>query len=345
MVYIYVRIQVQKCARVFIIIIIAIMVSQLDTKMMMKLQYPRPQLPLIAAFLSACLLVQVTTANTFQFGQNFGHQLQSRYRQSLDKYNNVWRHRAFPAAGSAESQGLRVEHKRSALSGGSPGSLASEPAVENEPAQDDSFLQIKEAPPKLLEARQHGKTVLECSAAGSPAPRVTWYKDGRPVNSGAYETSYRSGSYSNSLAITKAKITLGCVDEQDAGFYECVASQQDGQRTQAVGTEVHVVSFGSGCYTDAKKAAPAIYQHMETFMMEMGNEAHLICHANGPHATKWIGPNEKPVIEGKKYKILANGDLLIKDLTFEDMGMFQCIVKNKYGHDMAETFVYPLAPM
>ena len=36
------------------------------------------------------------------------------------------------------------------------------------------FLQIKEAPPKLLEAREHGKTVLECSAAGSPAPRVTW---------------------------------------------------------------------------------------------------------------------------------------------------------------------------
>jgi hypothetical protein len=34
--------------------------------------------------------------------------------------------------------------------------------------------QIKEAPPKLLEARQHGKTVLECSAAGSPAPRITW---------------------------------------------------------------------------------------------------------------------------------------------------------------------------
>ena len=36
------------------------------------------------------------------------------------------------------------------------------------------FLQIKEAPAKLVEAREHGKTVLECSAAGSPTPRITW---------------------------------------------------------------------------------------------------------------------------------------------------------------------------
>ncbi len=47
--------------------------------------------------------------------------------------------------------------------------------------EDDGFLVIAEAPPKLLEARQHGKTVLECSASGNPAPQITWYKDGQPL--------------------------------------------------------------------------------------------------------------------------------------------------------------------
>jgi hypothetical protein len=43
------------------------------------------------------------------------------------------------------------------------------------------FLKVVEAPPKLLEARQHGKVVLACSASGNPAPEITWYKDGKPL--------------------------------------------------------------------------------------------------------------------------------------------------------------------
>ena len=46
---------------------------------------------------------------------------------------------------------------------------------------DSRFLSIREAPPKRIEARQHGKVVLECSATGTPAPQITWIKDGRPL--------------------------------------------------------------------------------------------------------------------------------------------------------------------
>lgn len=46
---------------------------------------------------------------------------------------------------------------------------------------DGGFVSFQEAPAKLIEAREHGQTVLECSAAGSPAPSLTWYKDGQPL--------------------------------------------------------------------------------------------------------------------------------------------------------------------
>ena len=42
-------------------------------------------------------------------------------------------------------------------------------------------------------------------------------------------------------------------------------------------------------------------------------------------------------------RLLSNGDLLIRDLAFSDMGMFKCIVRNDFGEDMKETFVYPHA--
>ena len=43
-----------------------------------------------------------------------------------------------------------------------------------------------------------------------------------------------------SLAVTHAKLELDCVTQNDAGFYECVASQ--GEKTETVATEVRVAS-------------------------------------------------------------------------------------------------------
>ena len=44
------------------------------------------------------------------------------------------------------------------------------------------YVQFSEAPPKFVEARQHGKVLLECSATGTPAPQIKWYKDGKPLH-------------------------------------------------------------------------------------------------------------------------------------------------------------------
>lgn len=216
------------------------------------------------------------------------------------------------------------------------------------------FLQIKEAPAKLVEARQHGKTVLECSAAGSPAPRITWYKDGRPVVKDSSSTLLRNFDQrdlglEDSLGETISHLSIDCVDENDAGYYECVAHNSNGQKT-TVGTEVNVVSFGAsaGCSSKAlggSHSPPKIEQWIGTYMQTMGSPGLLLCSTQGKHKTVWVGPNEKQIVSGSKYKVLPSGDLYIHDLSFEDMGMFRCMVSNEFGHDMKETFVYPLAPM
>ena len=52
----------------------------------------------------------------------------------------------------------------------------------NEGGGSGGFLSLTETPPKLIEARKFGKVVLECSATGTPAPEIKWYKDGRPFH-------------------------------------------------------------------------------------------------------------------------------------------------------------------
>ena len=215
----------------------------------------------------------------------------------------------------------------------------------------EGYVEIAEAPPKLLEARQHGKTVLECSANGSPSPLITWYKDGRPLLQAQQQRQVLQtpgGQFGlQSMGETKSRISLDCVDESDAGLYECVAVANGAKTT--VATQVRVASFegtGDGCkHLNFLGAAPKINQWIGTYLQPIGNDAHLICRSEGVHDTYWIGPTEQEITpnENGRYKIMDNGDLLITDLSFDDMGIFKCVVNNEYGEDRAETFVYPHA--
>lgn len=57
----------------------------------------------------------------------------------------------------------------------------------------------------------------------------------------------------------------------------------------------------------------------------------------------WSSPDFKPISHEQKdkFEILETGDLLIKDLRWEDMGNYVCTVSNELGSDTVSTFVYP----
>ena len=72
------------------------------------------------------------------------------------------------------------------------------------------------------------------------------YKDGRPLvkdhsSSVLRNLDQRDSGFEDSLGETISHLSLDCVSENDAGYYECVAHNSNGQKT-TVGTEVNVVS-------------------------------------------------------------------------------------------------------
>jgi len=131
---------------------------------MMRPQYPLPRIPMILALSLVCLWIPCS------IGFKLGHNYPLNYRFGLEKYKNVLRPAAFSTQNVPTSE-LRTQHKRSDRSGGSDGSDGS----------STGFLNIRNIPPKMVQAREHGQTVLECSVSGTPAPSVTWYKDGFPL--------------------------------------------------------------------------------------------------------------------------------------------------------------------
>jgi hypothetical protein len=56
----------------------------------------------------------------------------------------------------------------------------------------------------------------------------------------------------------------------------------------------------------------------------IGSEVQLFCRSSGlpTPTTSWVGPEDNPIINSEKYKILESGDLLIRDLTWDDMGNY-----------------------
>jgi hypothetical protein len=79
-------------------------------------------------------------------------------------------------------------------------------------------------------------------------------------------------------------------------------------------------------------------------MLELiGSEVRLFCRSSGlpTPTTSWVGPEDNPIINSEKYKILESGDLLIRDLTWDDMGNYMCVVENEHGSDRTSIFLYP----
>jgi hypothetical protein len=59
----------------------------------------------------------------------------------------------------------------------------------------------------------------------------------------------------------------------------------------------------------------------------------------------WTLPDDKLVSEDQKdkYELLETGDLLIKDLSWSDMGSYVCTVSDEQSSDSVSSFVYPAA--
>ena len=147
------------------------------------------------------------------------------------------------------------------------------------------------------------------------------------------------GFAAESMAETKSRVEVDCVSQEDAGLYECVASNKkkvaniaaDGSlcitrvhflsffidQTEMVAAEVRMASFGASpeCspapaggggdrLTGRRRIAPRIHQWISTFMQPLGTEAHLLCRTDHDEAktTYWVGPDDQAIEESEKYR-------------------------------------------
>ncbi|XP_068626335.1 neuroglian isoform X1 [Battus philenor] len=186
-------------------------------------------------------------------------------------------------------------------------------------AQTYSIQLNVEAAPFFTEEPQfqnlaEGETaVINCRAGGTPDPQISWVHNGKPIEQA--EPNSRRQVTANSIIITD-------LVKKDTGNYGCNATNSNGYVYKDV-------------YINVQSIPPEIKEGPENLTKVDGSEAVLKCRVFGAPKpiVKWM--RDDVDVTGGKYNITSEGDLVIRDVSYTDVGTYECYAKNKFGEKSA----------
>ncbi|XP_052788091.1 hemicentin-1-like [Mya arenaria] len=160
-----------------------------------------------------------------------------------------------------------------------------------------------------------GDVVLHCPATGVPPPRISWLKNGQPIDfaSNPYYTMEADGKR---LAISNA-------DLSDAGLFTCIATNEAGSAEQEYQLDVWEAPTIDQTGLDL---APTVIK---------GQDKTLICPATGnpEPAILWLKDGD-PVPLDDRIQIGADGrHLLIANASTSDTARYTCVARNAAGQE------------
>ncbi|TKS74334.1 Hemicentin-1 Fibulin-6 [Collichthys lucidus] len=152
---------------------------------------------------------------------------------------------------------------------------------------------------------------LECQATGTPAPVITWYKDGKPVRQ---SEGLRVAASGRRLVVSRAQVS-------DTARFQCVATNEAGDHERDFNVVVHVPP--SIRTTGPAERAVVLHKSIS-----------LECIPNGipPPSITWL-KDSRPVDTTQGHLKLESAGRLLKitEARLEDSGRYTCLATNAAG--------------
>lgn len=164
-----------------------------------------------------------------------------------------------------------------------------------------------------------GELHWNCEAFGIPDVNYTWWRNGEKLSMDTLETEDR-----DRYIIQDNVLTIRYLDpERDPGMYQCEARNQ--LRTRYSSGQLRVLSLKP---TFKKKPLES-----ETYGSEGGNVT-IRCNPEAAPKPTYTWRKDGIVIgPGGKRFITENGNLIIRQISRDDEGVYTCVAKNQYGTD------------
>ncbi|CAH2098586.1 unnamed protein product [Euphydryas editha] len=203
------------------------------------------------------------------------------------------------------------------------------------------YVKIHSQPPETVRHLPGTTLVLECVAIGNPAPVVGWMKNGIPISDFEEDVNEIFSPPSFSVAQMTSKMVVRSPSNGDV--YTCVASS--GLMETSASTTIVVEGEQSDLLSPFIATKPIITAYYNSIFQMFGTTVKLPCRVYSPTKAKvYWHVNNKIVYGNNKLRVLPSGDLLIKDLSFSDMGGYFCTAMNAFGKDVGETLLFPVKP-
>ncbi|XP_031341702.1 neural/ectodermal development factor IMP-L2-like [Photinus pyralis] len=217
------------------------------------------------------------------------------------------------------------------------------------------WVRISQSPPQSVSQSVGSRVELECEAMGSPAPVMQWLKGNTPLTENeSFETNAINDVPSHGIAKAKSRLVINSVLPIHEGTFTCLA--ESGSEIASTKTKLYVsVHHGISARNITKLLAggllgsrsPARIVLFNTIYLDnIGNHIELPCKAVGNPIPDiiWLDPSERiinPASDGR-ISVLGNGELSIRGMKWDDMGVYTCVARNSVEHDSISTFVYPM---
>jgi len=220
------------------------------------------------------------------------------------------------------------------------------------------FLYMRNSPQDTTGIQSRDSAILECEAGGSPPPVIHWLKNGIEIGQADFLSSNLIPDIEaipSGLSSTNSRLFVDCMQASDVGAYTCVATTPY-QRVTA-DTSVFLaptdlsVGINPSCQRQTSlvlgpRSQPArIHMWMSRILQTIGQDVLLFCRTLGDPSPsiQWTMNEGKAIPINGRHQILDNGDLLIKNVKWSDMGEYSCEAANRHGKDRVTTFLYPMA--
>uniref|UniRef100_A0A3Q2CT39 Hemicentin-1 n=1 Tax=Cyprinodon variegatus TaxID=28743 RepID=A0A3Q2CT39_CYPVA len=196
------------------------------------------------------------------------------------------------------------------------------------PAGTDS-LDIRvtvQIPPSIRRGEQEvvvmekSQAQLSCVAEGIPQPKLSWEKDGSPLNESR-------GEYT---ILPSGELVIDSAQPEDAGSYTCVATNSVGEDSWTMTLSVHT--------------HPYFTQLLADVALNKGERLLLNCGVSGipPPTIKWTMNNK--IIPVHHSPMIGHSELLIERVSKEDSGTYTCVAENSVGSIKSLGYVYVKEP-
>jgi len=202
----------------------------------------------------------------------------------------------------------------------------------NNKVTEDLYLRVLEPPvindnsTRSVIVNQYESATLECTAKGSPEPRIEWRRENNAVLP------------TGGIIYKGVKLKIHSVKKEDRGTYFCVADNGVGNPAKR-----HValdVEF-----------APSFVDHQDNQVVKQAwnFEVGLVCSVEAfpPASVTWIHNGIQKSVNDEDYAIykgpgadgLVSSNLRIKSLQAENLGTYTCRAHNKLGQADAKFIV------